>query len=982
MPLLMRILKKSALLIAVALLSLTFTLPVRAALLPAPSWVAVTNDSWNRFKVEWPAVAGATGYWVQRKADDATSFETVANLQATQNSLSDTVTNGHLYRYRVQAIGGSEPGLSRDAAPAAMLYPVGIGLLAAAPDKIEVSWTLPPNPWLPDNGFTPYVERRKLGEGWQFAGKGMTGAASFTDTGLAEGWKYEYRVRLDVGLSGTLLWWPPADGQVVFTKLRAPEKISATLTSYGTVDLRWESTVTMAAYSQIERSTDGGEYLLLSTVAAGTPTFSDTTAVNGHIYRYRVRHMGAGAVGDWSTEARIVFLYPNRFTTDAVYPDQINLAWTWPAVDPAALGEAKPRIERRKTGESVWTLVALLDAGATEYRDQGLKPDTVYNYRIQTQYPDGSFSPWFPPYGQAQEVRTGIAFSTGFFGHALSGTMVQLEWDFDALDGKTIILERYDEADVPVSLLQSASERSFIDTNCLPGNEYTYRLTVRAPSGLSTISSEPLVIKTEAVPTPANVVATPAAADRMVITWNYDFTRESGFEIWRKTTGTWERVGETNRNIQYFTDTGLPAKGPVQWKIRAVRGDQVFSAFAETESRLLDVPALPTEMDALLHLGRLKIKWSAPLPDFGLFVTYHLESRSQLNLSWQAVMDLLPGSTEADWFLMLAGSQEFRIRADVKDLPVYSATYRYPGKKPASPSGFKTEMIGSGRVLLQWDAPEEAVSGYRIYRLDVKPKQLIGTAAGDATSFTDLSVTAGSKAQYSIVAWNAMTTANEVVLKPVTVPTTAAFNDLGSAAWAAPAIRRLYAKGIVAGTSKTTFSPGKMLTRAEYVKMVYAALGLEKADRPSAPLSDIPKEAWYAGWMYAAFTDGLLQPDKANRLYPQAVITRGEVAMLTHGACLTAGKYLRTPGEESPIKYGIISQDALIYNPNLSENPTEDLLARFADSSDVDEAYRGAVAVMAANGLFTGNEKNQLLAQKGLTRAEAAVVIDRLLAIK
>ncbi len=411
---------------------LTAVLPLQAAaaVLPASAAVTVSVDTWNRFKITWTAVPGAQRYWLQRKADDGTAFDTLAYIDAPATSHYDIVQNGHLYTYRVQAISGSDAGLSADAQPACMLWPSGISVLPVSASSMEVSWTLPANPWLPASGYIPVLERRLAGGAWTAAGRATAGAAAFTDAGLLEGQKYEYRVRFDVGLSGTALWWPTGDGSAGWTKLQAPTALTAKLTAYGTVDLAWKTAATQAAYTQVERSTDGGTFTLLTTLAAGTLSFADSAVANGHVYRYRVRHMNAGATGDWSAESRIVFLYPAAMTAQAAFPDQINLTWTWPPVDPAVLGEARPRLERRKAGESAWSLAALLEAGVTEYRDQGLAADTVYNYRIQAQYQDGSVSPYYPAYGQGLEVRTGIAFNVGFTGHALSATMVRLEWDF------------------------------------------------------------------------------------------------------------------------------------------------------------------------------------------------------------------------------------------------------------------------------------------------------------------------------------------------------------------------------------------------------------------------------------------------------------------------------------------------------------------------------------------------------------------------
>ena len=931
-------------------------IPSSAALLPAPSALRVTANTWNQFKVEWVAVPGATGYWLQRRMDGGTTFDSLVMPPATQTSFLDTVQNGHLYTYRIQAIGGSEPGLATDSAPASMLWPTQISLLSVAADKVEVSWTLPANPWLPASGYTPVIERRLNADAWILAGRAAAGSATFTDSGLAEGSRYEYRVRFDVGLDGNPLWYPTTGGQVLYTKLRAPTSLTAALTTYGTVEIAWKTDAVQAGNTQIERSSDGGPFVLLATVAAGTISYSDGSVSNGHVYRYRVRHVGVGSNGDWSPEGRIVLVYPNYMSTEAVYPDQINLAWTWPTADQAVLGEAKPRIERRMAGENTWTQLVTLEPGVTGYRDQGLTPDTVYNYRIQAQFQDDSLSPWYPASGQGREARTGIAFGTGFSGHALSATMVRLEWDYEALGGKTAILERYDSAGVPQPVLTTSSESSFIESGLLPGTDYTWRLTVRAPSGFSTTSSDPLTIKTEAAPTPANVKATPAAADRIVISWQYDFTQESGFEVWRKTSGTWTRVGETGRNIQYWTDTALPASGRAQWKVRAVRGANVYSAFALTESRTLDTPVLPQEFDALMTLGRLALSWASPLPDLGADVTYHVEGRSGLNGDWREITAVPAGRRSIDWFLMDSGEMQYRIRADVKGLALYSAIYLFPGREPGPVTGLKAVSVGPGRVQLSWDEPDTAVSGYRIFRLDGGIRRQIGTVSGTMYAYSDTTAASGTKPSYAVHAWNAYTISPEATLGPLTVPAVLSFSDLSNYGWAASSVNRLVSLGIVTGTSASRFSPARGLVRAEYMKMLLTTLGIPESRRPAGPVADVPADAWYAGWMYAALEHGILQPDASGRLFPAAPVTRGEMAFYTQNACLVAGKAM-VPADES-------------------------VLDAFTDQADIPDAQRGAMVMMVGSKLIAGHSNGRLAPRSVLNRAEAAVVLVKLLGLK
>lgn len=950
-------------------LLLSFTLggaPAQAsAILPAPSSVQVAIDTWNRFSLSWTSVPGATGYLLQRRADADSAWQTLTVTEGTVTSWFDVVQNGHLYTYRVQAVRAGTTGLPADSREAAMLWPTGVSVLPVAADKLEISWTLPGNPFLPGTGYIPVVERRRVdGTGttdWTFAGRAAAGAATYTDSGLSAGTRYEYRVRFDVGLPGASLWYPTATGISGWTKLPPPTHATATLASHGHALIAWtpaaivQDTATAygPVYTQVERSMDGGPFSVLTTLDAVITSHSDTTIQNGHVYRYRVKHLRSGAAGDWSEEARLLFVHPNTLTAEAVYPDQVNLAWTWPAVEATVLGEASPRIERRKSGETAWTVIALLEPGSTEYRDQGLTPDTLYNYRIQAQYPDKTVSPWYPALGTGREVRTGIAFGVGFSGHALSPTMVRLEWDLEALDGKTVRLERYNTAGEPVSILTTASESSHIDTGLLPGTEYAWRLVILAPSGFSTAASEPLRVKTETAPTPANVRAVPATADRVVLSWDYAYGLESGFEIWRKTSGTWVLVGETLRNVQSWTDTALPESGAAQWKVRAIRGETVYSAFALSERRRLDRPVLPRTMDAKLNLGRLTLSWDLPLPDYGADVAYMVETRTGINEPWTDVVPVRAGSRSVEWFLLHHGAREFRLRAEVQGLPIYGGIFRYSGHAPDAPAGLSVSQLGSRQVVLSWNPATESLGGYRITRVENGVRTQLGTVDGLTTRYEDTAVRAGAVFTYYVQSWNAHTVSPDAMAGPVSIPAAVAFSDLGATGWAAPAINRLASLGLVSGVAPGRFAPAQGLTRAEYMKMLLGALNLPQSARPVGPVADVPQSAWYAGWMYAAWEKEILVPDKTGRLYPTAAMTRAEMAAATLQACLAAGKNLA--------------------------GTDESVLNGFLDQNSIPDAYRGAFAMMVGNGLISGRSGSTLAPTSGLTRAEAAVMINRLL---
>lgn len=81
-----------------------------------------------------------------------------------------------------------------------------------------------------------------------------------------------------------------------------------------------------------------------------------------------------------------------------------------------------------------------------------------------------------------------------------------------------------------------------------------------------------------------------------------------------------------------------------------------------------------------------------------------------------------------------------------------------------------------------------------------------------------------------------------------------------------------------------TFRPNDMVTRAQVVKVVAAAIGLPPGGSP--PYADIAESEWFTGWVSSAYASGLIGPSSATALWPYAPfnankpVTRAEAAII------------------------------------------------------------------------------------------------------
>lgn len=175
----------------------------------------------------------------------------------------------------------------------------------------------------------------------------------------------------------------------------------------------------------------------------------------------------------------------------------------------------------------------------------------------------------------------------------------------------------------------------------------------------------------------------------------------------------------------------------------------------------------------------------------------------------------------------------------------------------------------------------------------------------------------------------------------------AVFTDLSSVAWAEEAINYLYGKGIVNGKTSDTFAPTDMITRAEFVKIIVTALD-ELADSHDTGFADVSASDWFAPYVLTAKAHGIVTGDGNGCFNPNAPITREDIAVILH-------RTVEAGTAESELAFG--------------------------DAGDVSGYAVNAVAYFAENGIINGLGDGNFGPKKNASRAEAAVMLHRLMTI-
>jgi uncharacterized repeat protein (TIGR02543 family) len=165
--------------------------------------------------------------------------------------------------------------------------------------------------------------------------------------------------------------------------------------------------------------------------------------------------------------------------------------------------------------------------------------------------------------------------------------------------------------------------------------------------------------------------------------------------------------------------------------------------------------------------------------------------------------------------------------------------------------------------------------------------------------------------------------------------------------WAADAVRRAAAKGMVAGYPDGTFRPDHPITRAEFTVMLVRALQLEGTGAPLA-FKDLDRMGpWAAQAVGLAVQAGIVRGYEDGSFRPDAPITRAEMAVMVARALkLPIGEHVSTG---------------------------------FADDDAIPPWAKGAVAALRDSGMVTGRGNNEFAPHDKATRAEAVVMLLRML---
>ncbi len=173
------------------------------------------------------------------------------------------------------------------------------------------------------------------------------------------------------------------------------------------------------------------------------------------------------------------------------------------------------------------------------------------------------------------------------------------------------------------------------------------------------------------------------------------------------------------------------------------------------------------------------------------------------------------------------------------------------------------------------------------------------------------------------------------------------FEDVTADHWAYDYIKEMKDLGVVGGKTDDTFEPESNITRAEFVKMIATAFGLD-ATATESDFEDCGSNDWYTPYVIAAAEAGYVNGVSSAAFGANDHISRQDI-------CAILGRIL-----------GL--------------NPEEE--TTFVDMNDVADYALNAVKALAGTGILKGYEDGSFAPTKSATRAEVCKILSSVLALE
>ncbi|WP_168118779.1 S-layer homology domain-containing protein [Paenibacillus sp. HB172176] len=180
------------------------------------------------------------------------------------------------------------------------------------------------------------------------------------------------------------------------------------------------------------------------------------------------------------------------------------------------------------------------------------------------------------------------------------------------------------------------------------------------------------------------------------------------------------------------------------------------------------------------------------------------------------------------------------------------------------------------------------------------------------------------------------------------------FMDVASH-WAKDAVNDMGSRMVISGVDNGRFNPDQAITRAEFAAIIVRGLGL-KPENGTSVFTDVKETDWYNGAINTAYAYHLINGLEDGTFRPNDKITREQAMVIINKAMAITNLKAALPVQ-----------------------PVDVTLRPYIDTAEASSWALDGIADCVQSGIVSGRSGMQLAPKEHLTRAEVAVIVQRLL---
>jgi len=546
------------------------------------------NTDTTGFQCQLTPPFSATTLTISVKNLNQTTTTLVQSVSASGANVKDIVSdNNQLTSTLAYAINSSQPS-DLQAEP---LY---------NPNRLKLSWSDSANS---ETGYR--IERRASTTSWTTLATLAADSESYTDSSAIDDTPYDYRVIAEgaaiMGESSNIV-------SVQLEGLPAtPSNLQASLPGSGIL-LDWIDNANNEVAYRVERQRRDNEswtaWLTLNdNLPSGSNQFTDSTAVPGETYQYRVYALNLTRVSSASNIAQIHYQTLPAVPSDLSAQrenNHIELSWSHDSDNTHSI------IIERQLDNDGWQRLTTL-GNVDTYRDSNLQLGREHHYRLIARNDQGNSAPSSSIMVVVGDRPTAPDNLTA----QLDGNSVTLNWNNNDDNADAIIIERQiDNGTWTTIANRNGSASNHTDNATQVGSVHHYRVYSRNAFGDSSLSNQADILVLMPPQAPTGLVST-TSARQVTLTWNTPASPFiSALRLERQgADDSWKVIATLNKSDARYADEDLN-DGHYQYRLIAINQAGESPASNIAKASVITVPAAPSNLQASTSARYISLRWA------------------------------------------------------------------------------------------------------------------------------------------------------------------------------------------------------------------------------------------------------------------------------------------------------------------------------------------------------------------------------------